>query len=607
MPFLKNTAIHLKILMPMTVISLIAVSGMLYLASQYITTSREYSEFINGENGVNAEIPQIRANLVSLLNNSYQVLASPQEAVVIGERHQADIARILDGIAKVRRLLPRASADFDNLEQRSRIIIDVTERTIGLAKAGDVSRALQLVRDAREPSTKLFADMQEWSANLQQFVIDRSHALERHAINTATTTLIILLLTATIGIVISLLISSYGITRPLAVLIKRMTSLAAGDIEADIDGQDRRDEIGKMATALVVFRDNAAERIRIEADASNARRLADDERNQRETQRAEEAAEIQFAIDELATGLRRLSGGDVAFALDQVFAGRLDVLRSNFNQSVAKLCKTLTTVGVNAATIDSRAAEVRGAADNLSRRTEEQAASLEQTAAALEQITTTVKDSTLRAEQAGQLVERTRSNAERSGAIVGRAVSAIHMIEKSSSEITGIIGLIDEIAFQTNLLALNAGVEAARAGEAGKGFAVVAQEVRDLAQRSARAAKEIKDLISVSGQQVQSGVALVNEAGVALRVMVTEVTEISHHVQAIVSAAREQSAGLQEINAAVTVMDQATQKNAAMVEETTEASRGLANDATDLNTLLAQFSLEPSRSQQREGSQAIAA
>nr|WP_280952584.1 methyl-accepting chemotaxis protein [Neorhizobium alkalisoli] len=164
-------------------------------------------------------------------------------------------------------------------------------------------------------------------------------------------------------------------------------------------------------------------------------------------------------------------------------------------------------------------------------------------------------------------------------------------IEKSSNEIANIIGVIDDIAFQTNLLALDAGVEAARAGDAGKGFAVVAQEVRELASRSANAAKEIKTLITASSQQVQSGVDLVVQTGTALQKIVGEVQEINRHVQAIAEASREQSLGLQEINTAVNTMDQGTQQNAAMVEESTAASAALASEARSLTEMLGQFRL----------------
>jgi methyl-accepting chemotaxis protein len=297
------------------------------------------------------------------------------------------------------------------------------------------------------------------------------------------------------------------------------------------------------------------------------------------------------AVDALANGLKGLAGGDLGQSIEVRFPENLEMLRIDFNGSISQLREAMTSVGNNAAAIAAGAEEIRYAADDLSKRTEQQAASVEETAAALDEITTTVADSSRRAEEAGQLVAKTRENAERSGVVVKQAIEAMGAIESSSREISNIIGVIDEIAFQTNLLALNAGVEAARAGDAGRGFAVVAQEVRELAQRSAKAAKEIKSLINNSGEQVKSGVSLVGRTGTALEEIVSQVLEINRNVTAIVEASREQSIGLKEINSAVNTMDQGTQQNAAMVEESNAASHGLAGEAEALNTLLAQFRL----------------
>lgn len=297
------------------------------------------------------------------------------------------------------------------------------------------------------------------------------------------------------------------------------------------------------------------------------------------------------AVETLGVSLKALAGGDLMQSIDTAFPANLEILRVDFNESVQQLQKAMISVGSNAAAIAAAAEEIRHAADDLSKRTEQQAASVEETAAALDQITTTVADSSRRAEEAGQLVAKTRENAQQSGTVVKQAIEAMGAIERSSGEISNIIGVIDDIAFQTNLLALNAGVEAARAGEAGKGFAVVAQEVRELAQRSAKAAKEIKSLINNSGEQVKTGVSLVGRTGTALDEIVNQVLEINRNVTAIVEASREQSIGLREINAAVNTMDQGTQQNAAMVEESNAASHGLASEAEALNALLAQFKL----------------
>lgn len=298
------------------------------------------------------------------------------------------------------------------------------------------------------------------------------------------------------------------------------------------------------------------------------------------------------AISTLGDALRLLAGGELRQHLATPFVPSMEKLRADFNEVIEKLRSTMQTVAQNSATIASGSAEIRVAADQLARRTEQQAASLEESAAALEEITTTVKDSSRRADEAGKLVSSTKESAEISGDIVHRAIGAMDQISQSSGEITNIIGVIDDIAFQTNLLALNAGVEAARAGEAGKGFAVVAQEVRELAQRSASAAKEIKQLINTSHQHVASGVELVGQTGNALKQIATQVGLIDVNVSAIVEASKEQANGLAEINDAVNLMDQATQKNAAMVEETTAASHGLAREAESLRKMLTHFSVD---------------
>lgn len=304
-----------------------------------------------------------------------------------------------------------------------------------------------------------------------------------------------------------------------------------------------------------------------------------------------EAIESERAIVRNVFGkaMSAIAAKDMSYTIHDDLPEAYQSLADDFNRALNELSHTIDEIGGACSGIRAGATEIMESAADLSKRTEQEAASIEQTAAALEQITTTVRDSSRRAEEAGQLVARTKSGAELSGTVVEKAVAAMGAIESSSRQISSIIGVIDDIAFQTNLLALNAGVEAARAGEAGKGFAVVAQEVRELAQRSAHAAKEIKTLITTSGDQVRSGVSLVDETGRALALIVNEVKEINVHIGHIVESAREQSTALNEVNTAVNQMDQNTQRNAAMVEESTAASNALVQEVMRISDMLAEF------------------
>ncbi|WP_036295437.1 PAS domain-containing methyl-accepting chemotaxis protein [Methylosinus sp. PW1] len=297
---------------------------------------------------------------------------------------------------------------------------------------------------------------------------------------------------------------------------------------------------------------------------------------------ATDVTERVRAVRELGDGLGQLAEGDLLQRIERPFMPALDKLRTDFNAAVDRLEVAIGAVVRGAEVIRAASGEISGASDELAKRTEQQAASLEETSAAVEEITTGVRTTAQGAADAHRIAALASADAKSSGEVVRKAVAAMSRIEKSSSDIGRITGAIDEIAFQTNLLALNAGVEAARAGEAGRGFAVVASEVRALAQRSAEAAKEIKGLISSSSSEVSAGVQLVTQAGQTLAQIVAQVSQINEVVAAISNGVTEQSASLQQVNVAVGQMDQDTQKNAAMVEETTAASHNLRDEAENL-------------------------
>ncbi len=289
------------------------------------------------------------------------------------------------------------------------------------------------------------------------------------------------------------------------------------------------------------------------------------------------------------TALRRVAEGDLSD--DQWLSKPLGLMAElqRMRQSLRELVQQVQAASAEMLHASSEIAQ--GNAD-LSMRTESQASALEETAASMEQLNVTVRQNADSAQTANHLAHSASDVAQQGGAVVERVVDTMKGISASSHRIADIINVIDSIAFQTNILALNAAVEAARAGEQGRGFAVVASEVRALAKRSADAAKEIKDLITTSLERVESGSTLADQAGGTMQDMVGAIRRVTDIMEEISAASREQSAGVAQVGEAITQMDQATQQNAALVEESAAAAQGLRHQAESLLQAVSRFQLE---------------
>jgi len=423
-----------------------------------------------------------------------------------------------------------------------------------------------------------------------------------------------------------------SVTGPMLALSETMHVLANGNLDAEVPGTERGDELGVMAKSVLTFREAGRTNIRLQQEAAEKDKQAAAASAAAAAAAMEEfdaalgnivtaavtgdfsqrvgldgksglilkmgtaintlCANVARALDDLGVMLNALAEGDLTHRITADYQGNFAQLKDKANATAERIGTTITEIKASSVEVTNASAEISGSTTDLSQRTEEQAASLEETSASMEEIAATVKKNAENAQSANASAADTRAVAERGGAVVAKAVDAMAKIEDSSRKISDIIGVIDEIARQTNLLALNAAVEAARAGEAGRGFAVVASEVRSLAQRSSQAAKDIKDLITNSNGQVKEGVDLVNKAGASLNEIVESIKKVAEIVADIASASNEQATGIEQVGKALSQMDAVTQQNSALVEENAATAKTLEHQAHAMDERVAFFQID---------------
>ena len=597
---MKNLSVTGKFLSVLALLGVVAIVAVGYMSYQLRQTAYEGAKIaattmqasIDVANATE-QIQHARADMLST-----EIAVSAADDSLFSSTMHEDLGKFNRSMLGAAKLVPQYAAQIENLRHRGdELFSSICARSISMAAAStsvagnDAAQAVALKSGCLKAFLPYVVSMMDFRNTLIGVATEQYRQLKAKTIESLILSFVVLILAIIIVAIVAFFVVKKYVTVPMGRLGNAMQRLAGGDLSVRVPETDRHDEIGKMAGTVLVFQEAGLEKNRLELAAKQAQDEAEAERSRNEAARMAAAAAQAFVVTSLATGLDRLSAGDLIFQITETFDEDYEKLRIDFNKAMQTLQQTMQHISESAVSVDSSTREITQSSDDMSRRTEQQAASLEQTAAALDEITATVKKSSEGMREAHNLVDQAKTDAERSGEVVSGTVKAMGDIAESSEKISNIIGIIDEIAFQTNLLALNAGVEAARAGEAGRGFAVVATEVRALAQRSAEAAKEIKALISASGAQVRMGVKLVNETGEALGRIVAQVSRLNELVTDMAHSSNEQSTALAEVNNAVSQMDQATQQNAAMAEESTAASHALAHEAEDLRRLVGRFQI----------------
>ena len=462
-------------------------------------------------------------------------------------------------------------------------------------------------------------------ALLGAFWVGKDTALADAAANAALPGLaamagVLLLIMGVVGVV-----ASRALTRPIPRLAGAMDTIAQGDYGTDVPFIERGNEIGAMARAVEVFRENG-QRVSQMTDAEAARIVADQEERQRMMAALQDAfgqvvdaaaagdfgrrVAVQFpdpelnalsssinnlvstfdrAVAEIGSVLGALANTDLTCRMEGEYDGALAQLKSDTNAVADKLAEVVGQLRSTSGSIKTATGEILSGANDLSERTTRQAATIEETSATMEQLAATVLSNAERAQEASASANVVTRSAEEGGQVMDAATGAMEKITSSSGKISNIIGLIDDIAFQTNLLALNASVEAARAGEAGKGFAVVAVEVRRLAQSAAQASADVKVLIEQSAEEVKGGSRLVADAAAKLGAILEAARASNALMHSIAQDSREQASSIEEVNAAVRTMDEMTQHNAALVEQMNAAIEQTEAQARELDRIVEVF------------------
>jgi methyl-accepting chemotaxis protein len=596
---MKNIPITLKFLLIMGLFGFFTLAVALYSASVMSDIDDGYSDLIKHESVAAVSLARANRNFQTIRATVGDIIMASDPKILNSAKAEFDVAhrRFID-LMDTAISAAATETSLPDIKAQALKVIDVTCSDIiaaGLSTT-DPTANQKIQREFYKICQPEIVGVSEAISAATAKLTDKQVTESGEITSTTERAILMVFFTILAGFILVCAIG-YAVVRatvvkPISALSATMDILAKGDLEASVQGADRRDEIGAMARAVQVFKDTGVKARDLEAQTAQDRHMTEAERARAAEQDRRRAGEMAEATAGLAAGLKQLADGDLGVELSQSFAADFDGLRLDFNAAVAQLRDTLASVAEATRSIDSGTREISSGASDLSKRTEQQAASLEETAAALDEITANVSSSSKLTDEARTVAQAANQSAAHSAGVVSHAEEAMQRIEQSSQQISNIIGVIDEIAFQTNLLALNAGVEAARAGDAGKGFAVVAQEVRELAQRSAKAAKEIKGLIQNSTSEVENGVRLVRDTGEALKTIGGYIGTINRHMESIATSAREQSTGLAEVNTAVNQMDQTTQQNAAMVEQSTAAAASLAQEAGKLRDLVAQFRLE---------------
>jgi len=624
---LKHMPILQKFLL--TIVVMAAAGVILGTVSwREITSLKDTMLTVGAKEEAAREAMDLRMDIIAISRMTYQLAMAPERSADFVAEAARRSEEMLGRFPKI-----EAAADAKEMQLLADIkpvmssYFGKIDAMLAVTPSGDMTR-IRAALDEALTAQKVVTDTVKLYSTYSGELMASMRADAEARANTA---LMVVVATAAagilLGLVLSILIGRRAIVAPVRALTDKMALLADGQLDITIEEAARRDEIGNMGRAVEIFRENARQIAALSAEeAERARALVTRaevmDRMATEVHTVVEAASRgdftyrvssnfgDEGLNAIATSLNGLvetvdrglnESGEVLSALADAnlnkrveghYEGAFARLKTNTNAVGDRLTEIVGRLRNTSRALKTATGEILSGTNDLAERTTRQAATIEETSAAMEQLASTVQQNAERANEASKASGALTTAAEEGGAVMSDTTAAMERISSSSASISNIIGLIDDIAFQTNLLALNASVEAARAGEAGKGFAVVAVEVRRLAQSTAEASRDVKNLVEQSGREVASGSQLVIEAAKKLNMMLDMARSSNSLMDGIARDSREQASAIDEVAVAVRQMDEMTQHNAALVEETNAAIEQTEGQASELDSVVEIFRLD---------------
>jgi methyl-accepting chemotaxis protein len=550
----------------------IAIASSLALRS----TAASYSEVIDSKLPVTTRYARLNRLAVEMGLNGYRTLVYPGGS--------AEGRTALEGVEKAFKSSEELLGEVDKLDGTAAAetaglrsaVASIHSQTAEAAKKGfasDDDSARVILQKTDGEIDALGTEIQQLNKRRTDESSALAKTLSEQAATTAWTMLAVSILGLIGAIATALIVSRIGITGPIKTLQETMAKLAAGNNRVEVDGTDRRDEVGSMAKTVLVFREAAVEKEKADA----AKQIAD--------------AEQQRVVSTLEANLSKLAQGDLTSEINEAFSPTYESVKINFNAAVNELRSLIGTVTESALTIRTGSGEIAQASEDLARRTEANAASLEETSAAVTQMDGRLKATAASASRTVDRADGAIATVSGGRAVADEAVQAMNRVAAGAKGIDSVIEGLDKIAFQTRVLAMNAAVEAGRAGEAGRGFAVVADLVSALAMRSEEEAARARDQLTATQTDIVSAVEMVQKVDVALADISGDVGEVHALLGQMAADNQAQSTAITEISVAIGTMDQSTQQNAAMVEETSAAARNLSSEVVALSEQASKFNV----------------